>query len=131
VNGQWSLAQAPRRSLLRELNLSYIEQPLSPANDSQLAELYGYGIPIMLDESLNSEAAITRLIAAKGALWGHLKLVKLGGLAPTLAAANRLRLADVPFMIGQMNEGHAATAAALQLCAWCNRHLPNCMAPMD
>ena len=117
VNGQWSLAQAHAAfPYLRELNLSYIEQPLSPANDSQLAELYGYGIPIMLDESLNSEAAITRLIAAKGALWGHLKLVKLGGLAPTLAAAVRLRLADVPFMIGQMNEGHAATAAALQLC---------------
>ncbi|SXF92348.1 muconate cycloisomerase [Klebsiella variicola] len=117
VNGQWSLAQAHAAfPSLRELKLSYIEQPLSPANDSQLAELYAYGIPIMLDESLNSDAAITRLIAAKGALWGHLKLVKLGGLAPTLAAANRLRLADVPFMIGQMNEGHAATAAALQLC---------------
>ena len=42
--------------------------------------------------------------------------MKLGGLAPTLAAARRLRRADVPFMIGQMNEGHAATAAALQLC---------------
>lgn len=81
VNGQWSLAQAHAAfPYLRELNLSYIEQPLSPANDSQLAELYGYGIPIMLDESLNSESAITRLIAAKGALWGHLKLVKLGGL---------------------------------------------------
>ncbi|MBV8872353.1 MAG: mandelate racemase/muconate lactonizing enzyme family protein [Metakosakonia sp.] len=117
VNGQWSLAQAhaafPR---LRELELSYIEQPLSPSNDSQLTQLYDYDIPIMLDESLNSDAAITRLIAAKGALWGHLKLVKLGGLAPTLAAACRLQLVDVPFMIGQMNEGHAATAAALQLC---------------
>lgn len=116
VNGQWSLAQAHAAFPSRALNLSYIEQPLSPVYDSQLAELYGYGIPIMLDESLNSDAAITRLIAAKGALWGHLKLVKLGGLAPTLAAARRLRRADVPFMIGQMNEGHAATAAALQLC---------------
>ena len=117
VNGQWSATQAhqafPR---LRELDLSYIEQPLSPDNDSQLAELYDYGIPIMLDESLNSEAAIDRLIAVGGALWGHLKLVKLGGIAPTLAAACRLQAAGVPFMIGQMNEGHAATAAALQLC---------------
>jgi L-alanine-DL-glutamate epimerase-like enolase superfamily enzyme len=80
VNGQWSLAQAHAAfPYLRELNLSYIEQPLSPANDSQLAELYGYGIPIMLDESLNSEAAITRLIAAKGAL-GASQAGETGGL---------------------------------------------------
>jgi L-alanine-DL-glutamate epimerase-like enolase superfamily enzyme len=117
VNGQWSLAQAHTAfPQLRELALSYIEQPLSPTDDGRLAELYDYGIPVMLDESLNSGAAISRLVAASGALWGHLKLVKLGGIAPTLAAAKRLQAAGVPFMVGQMNEGHAATAAALQLC---------------
>lgn len=117
VNGQWSVAQAHAAfPALRELALSYIEQPLSPANDALLPELYDYGIPVMLDESLNSEAAISRLVVAKGALWGHLKLVKLGGIAPTLAAAQRLKAAGVPFMVGQMNEGHAATAAALALC---------------
>lgn len=117
VNGQWSVTQAHAAfPHLRELALSYIEQPLSPANDARLPELYDYGIPLMLDESLNSEAAISRLVAAQGALWGHLKLVKLGGIAPTLAAARRLQAAGVPFMVGQMNEGHAATAAALQLC---------------
>lgn len=117
VNGQWSVAQAHAAfPALRGLALSYIEQPLSPAHDGLLPELYDYGIPVMLDESLNSEAAISRLVAAKGALWGHLKLVKLGGIAPTLKAAQRLKAAGVPFMVGQMNEGHAATAAALQLC---------------
>lgn len=117
VNGQWSPAQAHRvLPQLQALGLSYIEQPLAVVNDRYLPELQQYEIPIMLDESLNSTAAIDRLIAANGALWGHLKLVKLGGLAPTLAAARRLQTAEVPFMIGQMNEGHAATAAALQLC---------------
>lgn len=117
VNGQWSLQQAlqalPR---LCELELSYVEQPLAVAEDAQLSKLSAFGMPIMLDESLNSAAAIDRLIAAQGQLWGHLKLLKLGGIAPTLAAARRLQAAGVPFMIGQMNEGHAATAAALQLC---------------
>ncbi|NIG33824.1 mandelate racemase [Pantoea sp. ICBG 828] len=117
VNGQWSLAQAHAAfPALQALNLSYVEQPLAPANDAALAQLSGYGVPIMLDESLNSPAAIDQLIAANGALWGHLKLVKLGGIAPTLAAARRLQAASIPFMIGQMNEGHAATAAALQVC---------------
>ena len=117
VNGQWSLQQAHSIfPLLRELGLSYVEQPLAVADDGLLAQLSEYGVPIMLDESLNSPAAIERLITANGALWGHLKLVKLGGIAPTFAAAQRLQAAGIPFMIGQMNEGHAATAAALQLC---------------
>lgn len=117
VNGQWSLQQAQRAfPALRELDLRYVEQPLAVSGDAQLGQLSTFGVPIMLDESLNSDAAIDRLIAADGALWGHLKLVKLGGIAPTLAAARRLQAAGVPFMIGQMNEGHAATAAALQLC---------------
>lgn len=117
VNGQWSLAQVQRAfPALHELNLSYVEQPLAVSDDALLSQLSTFGVPIMLDESLNSDAAIDRLIAADGALWGHLKLVKLGGIAPTLAAARRLQAAGVPFMIGQMNEGHAATAAALQLC---------------
>lgn len=49
----------------------------------------------------------------------HLKLVKMGGIAPTMAAARRLTAAGVPFMIGQMNEGGAATAAALHVARAC------------
>ncbi|WP_226568570.1 mandelate racemase/muconate lactonizing enzyme family protein [Mangrovibacter yixingensis] len=117
VNGQWSPEQAQAYFLqLRPLQLSYIEQPLAPADDSRLGELSALGIPIMLDESLNSPAAITRLIEADGQLRGHLKLVKMGGIAPLLDAARQLQLAGVPFMVGQMNEGHVATAAALQVC---------------
>lgn len=117
VNGQWSLAEAHQAlPQLQPLKLSYIEQPLPPSADAQLAELVDYKIPLMLDESINSAAAIERLVTAGGRLWGHLKLVKLGGIAPTYTAARRLQAANVPFMIGQMNEGHAATAAALHLC---------------
>lgn len=117
VNGQWSVEQALQAfPLLRDLSLSYVEQPLAISDDQHLIRLSQFGVPIMLDESLNSNAAIDRLIAAEGKLWAHLKLVKLGGIVPTLAAAQRLQAAAIPFMIGQMNEGHAATAAALQLC---------------
>ena len=71
----------------------------------------------MLDESLNSEAAITRLIAAKGALWGASQAGEIGGAcSDALPPPSVCDSPDVPFMIGQMNEGHAATAAALQLC---------------
>ncbi|WP_294911272.1 mandelate racemase/muconate lactonizing enzyme family protein [Tatumella sp. UBA2305] len=117
VNGQWTLPQARQAfARLQPLQLSYIEQPLAASQDAELPALQEYGIPVMLDESLNSEAALQRLVAAEGRLWGHLKLVKLGGIAPLVSAARQLKAAGVPFMIGQMNEGHAATAAALQLC---------------
>ena len=72
-----------------------------------------FGLPIMLDESVASAADVERVVAAGGRLWAHLKLVKLGGIAPTMAAARRLKAAGIPFMVGQMNEGAGATAAAL------------------
>ncbi len=119
VNGQWSVSQA--KTYLPELshfNLSYVEQPVSPVDDKYLSQLVEFGIPIMLDESIQSESALERLIDGQyqGQIWAHLKLVKLGGLSPLLVAGLKLKQANVPFMIGQMNEGHVATAAAIQAC---------------
>ena len=71
--------------------------------------------PIMLDEGVDSLAAVDRVIGYRGRVWAHLKLVKLGGIVPVLEAARRLRAHGVPFMLGQMNEGSAATAAAIHI----------------
>jgi L-alanine-DL-glutamate epimerase-like enolase superfamily enzyme len=57
-----------------------------------------------------------RLAGGGHRLMAHLKLVKLGGLAPASRAVRALAAAGVPCMIGQMNEGGLATAAALHLC---------------
>lgn len=117
VNGSWQPQQAAARlEALLPFGLSYVEQPLAPQHDHHLAELLQLGLPLMLDESLNGQAALDRLCELRGPRLGHLKLVKLGGIAPTVAAARQLSAAGVPFMIGQMNEGHVATAAAWQLC---------------
>ena len=43
----------------------------------------------------------------------HLKLVKMGGCTDLMAAAALLHEHGIKFMIGQMNEGGAATAAAV------------------
>jgi L-Ala-D/L-Glu epimerase len=69
----------------------------------------------MLDESVASADDVARICRFGGKVFAHLKLVKLGGIAPTIAAARDLAAAGVPFMIGQMNEGGAATAAALHV----------------
>ena len=117
ANGQWDPAQAA--GYLRALapfDLSYVEQPIGPQWPDQIARLAQESpIPLMLDESVGSEADLDRVLALEGKVWAHLKLVKLGGIAPTVKAARRLQAAGIPFMVGQMNEGAAATAAALQV----------------
>ncbi|ODN72502.1 mandelate racemase/muconate lactonizing enzyme family protein [Methylobrevis pamukkalensis] len=118
ANGMWGEDEAiDRLKRLSIFDLAYVEQPVAPGDWAAIARVAEASpIPLMLDESLASEADIARLVAFGGRIYGHLKLVKLGGLAPTFAAARRLSAAGVPFMIGQMNEGGVSTAAALHLC---------------
>jgi L-alanine-DL-glutamate epimerase-like enolase superfamily enzyme len=117
ANAQWSIAEAPARlDALAAFDLTYLEQPIATARPSDLLALAASSpMPLMLDEGLRHGDDVAELCALGGRLWAHLKLVKLGGLAPTFAAARQLSAAGVPFMVGQMNEGGAATAAALHL----------------
>lgn len=125
VNGQWSPAQAPRRlEALARFDLAYVEQPIAAGDWPAIERLARLSpLPLMLDEGLAGADDVARLCALDGLLWAHLKLVKLGGIAPCLAAARQLAAARVPCMIGQMNEGAAATAAALHLACAC---APSC-----
>ncbi|CAN7657220.1 mandelate racemase/muconate lactonizing enzyme family protein [Bosea sp. LjRoot9] len=118
ANAAWSLADAPARlEALAPFDLAYVEQPVAPVGFDLLARLAEASpIPIMLDESVRGEDDAMRLAGGGHGLMAHLKLVKLGGLAPALRAARALAVAGVPCMIGQMNEGGLATAAALHLC---------------
>jgi L-alanine-DL-glutamate epimerase-like enolase superfamily enzyme len=115
ANGQWGedAALANLREFA-QFDLTYVEQPVV-AGDWRLIERLAASspVPIMLDESIASAADVERVCGFGGRVFAHLKLVKLGGVAPMMEAARKLRTAGVPFMIGQMNEGAAATAAAL------------------
>ena len=115
ANGQWGEADAlENMRRLAEFRLTYVEQPV-PAGDWSMIERVAAAspIPIMLDESIASMTDVERVCALGGRVLAHLKLVKLGGIAPVMDAGRRLQNAGVAFMIGQMNEGGAATAAAL------------------
>jgi L-alanine-DL-glutamate epimerase-like enolase superfamily enzyme len=117
ANGAWGRDDAEERlAQLAQFDLAYVEQPV-PAGDFdfllKLAEKSA--VPLMLDESVSSLRDVETIVQASGRLWAHLKLVKLGGIAPTLKAAAALGRSNIPFMIGQMNEGAVATAAALHL----------------
>jgi L-alanine-DL-glutamate epimerase-like enolase superfamily enzyme len=117
ANGQWAPQQAPRYlDALSRFDLAYVEQPIAAGNWDAMERLAADSQqPLMIDEGLAGSEDLDRLCALRGKLWAHLKLVKIGGIAPCLSAARRLAQAGVTCMIGQMNEGAAATAAALHV----------------
>lgn len=114
ANGAWTPDEAIRNlEAMAQFALVYAEQPIAAGDWSALAMLARTSpIPIMLDESIATLDDIERVIDCDARLWAHLKIVKLGGITPTIRGARRLSDAGVPFMIGQMNEGAGATAAA-------------------
>ena len=114
ANGAWTLDEAiANLQAMARLNLTYAEQPIAAGNWEAAVRLADASpVPVMLDEGIAAPADIDRVIDAGGKLWAHLKIVKLGGITPTIAAAKRLAAAGITFMIGQMNEGGGATAAA-------------------
>jgi L-alanine-DL-glutamate epimerase-like enolase superfamily enzyme len=117
ANGRWSATEALEKlDALAAYDLAYVEQPVPPGDWSAVDYLADRSpLPVMLDESVATPNDIARICSYGGRVLAHLKLVKLGGIAPTMAAARRLSAAGIPFMIGQMNEGAAATAAALHV----------------
>lgn len=114
ANGAWAFEQAAANlRVLADFDLAYAEQPIAAGDWPALTKLAKASpVPIMLDESVSSLDDIKRVVEARGALWAHLKIIKLGGITPTIAGARLLAVAKIPFMIGQMNEGAGATAAA-------------------
>ena len=117
ANGAWGHDDAEvKLAQLTQFDLAYVEQPVPAGNFQLVLELARKSpVPLMLDESVSSLRDVEAIVEASGRLWAHLKLVKLGGIAPTLKAAAALRRGNIPFMLGQMNEGAVATAAALHL----------------
>lgn len=115
ANGLWSEDDAlDNLRALEPFDIRYVEQPLAPGNWPAVSRLsQSAAIPIMLDESINTWADVEALARSHAAAGAHLKIVKLGGIAPLLRAARVLSEAGIELMVGQMNEGALATAAAM------------------
>nr|WP_254209381.1 mandelate racemase/muconate lactonizing enzyme family protein [Burkholderia multivorans] len=119
ANGTWRPEDCESRlAALAMRGVEYVEQPLAAGDWESLRRIARASpLTLMLDESLQSAADIDMLCGFAGMpIAAHLKLVKLGGIAATMAAGRKLKTAGIALMIGQMNEGAAATAAALQVC---------------
>jgi L-alanine-DL-glutamate epimerase-like enolase superfamily enzyme len=71
----------------------------------------------MADESARGPAEILRLVERRAVDLLHFKLCKTGGFGPLRGLMGIAEAAGVPYMMGQMDEGMLATAAAVHAAA--------------
>ncbi len=117
ANGSWTEKTAAENLVaLCDYDIEYAEQPVAAGNWELIDRLSNsVPMPVFLDESVANSEDIDRIVERKGKVGAHLKIVKMGGVEPVFEAGQRLIAAGVPVMIGQMNEGAGATAAAVHL----------------
>ena len=115
ANGTWSVAETVERlRALDGLGVEYCEQPTPPGDWTAFAEAASRtGWALMADEGLRTEADHDALRRIGPPHLAHLKLPKSGGPRPLVRQARALAEAGIRCMVGQMNEGALATAAAL------------------
>jgi len=116
ANGAWTAEEAVGQSLrLEQFGLSFIEQPVA----ADQIEAMGFvqarvNVPVVADESVQAIADVERL-AEVGVQGVNLKLMKLGGLQPTLRILTRARQRGMRIMLGCMIETSLGTTAMAHL----------------
>ena len=101
------------------LGIAAVEQPLARGLVEDLARLrHATPVPVMVDESLVTEADADALIEAKAADFFNVRVSKCGGLARALAIAARATAVGVGVQVGsQVGETAILAAAGRHLAA--------------
>jgi len=119
ANGTWEPKEAI--GYLRrwdKYRLGWIEQPVgADMIDGLRLVRENVAIPVMADESAKGPKEVLRLIEEHAVDMLHFKLIKAGGFVPLRAMTAIASAAGIPYMIGQMDEGMLATAAAVHAAA--------------
>lgn len=119
ANGAWRPKEALERLRRWErYRLGWLEQPVAPDDIEGLRFLREHAtVPIMADESVHGPRDVLELVTTHAVDMLHFKIIKAGGLAPLKKMEAIAEAAGVPYMIGQMDEGMLATAAAVHAAA--------------
>jgi L-alanine-DL-glutamate epimerase-like enolase superfamily enzyme len=115
ANCGWTLDEAIDKSrALAELNVEFIEQPLSADDWSGARRLFAASaLPIIADESCRREAEVEHCCGAFHGI--NIKLVKCGGLTPARRMIDRARMLGLRTMLGCMTESTVGISAVAQL----------------
>lgn len=114
ANCAWSVARtlelAPK---LRDLGVEFLEQPLPAADDGHAILRERCALPVIADESCQSEGDVDR---CAGRFHGvNIKLTKCGGLTPARRMISRARELGLSVMVGCMTESTIGISAIAQL----------------
>lgn len=125
ANQAWNVRDAIYRiNKLAELGVTIVEQPIHYNSPIRLKELKTH-CPIKLfgDESVATVEDLIRYVEL-GAIDGiHIKLIKCGGIYNAVRLMHLAKAHEIEFMIGGMDEGMMAVAAAVQCAAIANTNL--------
>lgn len=119
ANRAWSTAEADRFfARLEASRVEFVEEPLADPVPAALAALRDrHGIPVALDESIASAAALEELAAARALDVVVVKGARLGGLRPAFRLARRARDLGLGVVVTDSLEGPIGMAAAIELAA--------------
>lgn len=116
ANGAWSALQTVRNSnSLRDLDVEFIEQPLSPtSSDDEKRWVYeNSALPILADEDCLVPADVARCVGLYHGI--NVKICKCGGLTPALQMLRQARQLKLRTMVGCMVESSIGISGAAQL----------------
>ena len=122
ANGGWSLQDSLNMGhWLASRGGTYLEQPLSVADDSLLPELYAQSpLPIFIDESCFDSADIHRLAHCVHGI--NIKLMKAGGLSEAGRMIHTARACGLQVMYGCYSDSAIANTADSRLSPVADRH---------
>jgi len=117
ANQGWD--RRPSLRVIRETSdclVDWYEQPL-PAHDTEgMAALrHATEARLMIDEGVHSPSDLVRAIRLSAADMVNIKLMKAGGIRPSMALVSLAEAADMPCQIGSMVESAVGTAAGLHV----------------
>ena len=115
VNQGWNGKEAIwKLRTLSSYGFAWVEQPVPAKDHAAMRDVRrAIDAPLIADKSCTDPAELLHLIADEVADGFHFKLCKAGGIANLMTMIGIAEAAGRLFMIGQMDEGMLATAAAV------------------
>jgi o-succinylbenzoate synthase len=117
ANGAWDREQARRAfEAFADIDVSYVEQPLSAVDLAGHADLRGGPVGLALDETL-TETSVALGLAPEATDGLVCKPMAVGGFDPTREAANRARETGVDVVVTTTIDAAVARTGAVHLAA--------------
>lgn len=114
VNQGWQNSATTLVALkkLQNCNLDWIEQPVVADDIDGMVEIKSKSIiPLMIDEGLKGSREMLEIIQKRAADKVNIKLMKCGGIYPSVKMAHQAELAGLDCQIGSMVESSIGSAA--------------------